>query len=684
MTGNGGNLRQYAALMGERMRGRLAFFTQPAALPLILLLLAMATVFMFGNDRGQFYRIGHHDWNSSQSLAFAENLSFQHGLLVFHYQSLDKDGNHYYHLYNRFPKGGYALIKLAILPFGDNFGAAIYAARVLMLLLFTAAATLAYLSLARLVGSGWIALTATLLAFSSYYVLYYSDKISNEVTIDLFAVMLAFHGMVVFAQDGRFRQLLVKSCLALLLGWHVYAFLLPFIILGLASELFKARAGIIPPPSLAGQLKRCGAALLSSRYVTLGVVTLCFGVAVLSFTFAGEYFASDGDKPLHQLKSVRSAIKRLGGDAEFNTYYAERLAWGNFLESQFYRVGRMLYPFFLSPFDNRYEISDTRLEVDKERDYLAVFTGVLALAVCGIGLVFARVRHKMLLATLAISGFCWAFPLRHSVFYHDFETIFYVGVPLVFFALIMLYLRKLLSQRVIVVVAAAALLLFVLSNVAMSRIGHDESEAAADAEMMQDFKVIRDIVGEGSFVLPLGVYPWLQESYLYGGAPWAVHYFLSGSTITRLNARNLANFAIDRHREPGPALLTPDNRRVFLYDRVLYDRQYEAAALGSPIIASDWNVYLKYGRRLIYTSAECANTDAWIFLHIDPRDAADLPEQRKQYGFDHLDFRFDNFAVHSDDRCVATRELPEYDIAAIRTGQYTEDGRLWEGEYRFE
>ncbi len=248
MTGNQNYLRQYTALAVGRVRGRMAFFTQPAALPLVLLLLAMATVFMFGNDRGHFYRSGLHDWNSSQSLAFAENLSFQRGLLVFRYQSLDKDGNHRYELYNRFPKGGYALIKLAILPFGDNFGAEIYAARVLMLLLFTAAAMLAYLALARLVGSGWIALTATLLAFSSYYILYYSDKISNEVTIDLFAVMLAFHGMVVFAQEGRFRQLLVKSCLALLLGWHVYAFLLPFIVLGLASELFKARAGIITPP----------------------------------------------------------------------------------------------------------------------------------------------------------------------------------------------------------------------------------------------------------------------------------------------------------------------------------------------------------------------------------------------------------------------------------------------------
>ena len=223
---------------------------RPAALPLVLLLLALSTLFLFGGDREYFYRGGWHDWNSSQTLAFAENLSLRHNLLIFLYQSRDAAGNRIGdQLYNRFPPGGFALIKLAIRPFGDtDFRAQIYAARLLMLLLFSAAAILAYQALARLAGSRWDALTATLLAFSSYYVLYYADKISNEVTIDLFAVMLVFHGMAIFVQEGRFRQLLVKSCVALLLGWHVYAFLLPFIIFGMAAELLQARQPVSTPP----------------------------------------------------------------------------------------------------------------------------------------------------------------------------------------------------------------------------------------------------------------------------------------------------------------------------------------------------------------------------------------------------------------------------------------------------
>ena len=242
------------AALSKRMAGwdtgrRRRLRARPA-LPLVLLLLALTTLFLLGGDREYFYRGLAHDWNSSRTLAFAENLSFRHNLLIFDYQSRDAGGNlQYPSPYNRYPLGGYALVKLATLPFGDtDFRAKIYAARMLMLMLFSAAAVLAYHSLTRITGSRWDALTATLLAFSSYYVLYHADNISNEITIDLFAVMLAFHGMTVFVQEGRFRQLVIKSCLALLLGWHVYAFLLPFIVLGLAAELLKAQR-FYPPPS---------------------------------------------------------------------------------------------------------------------------------------------------------------------------------------------------------------------------------------------------------------------------------------------------------------------------------------------------------------------------------------------------------------------------------------------------
>ena len=230
---------------------RLQRALQSPWLPLALLMLALSTVFVFGGDRGSFYRRGaDHNWISSQHLTVAVNLSPEHGFQRFIYRFIDEDGDVRYEPYNRFPIGGYASMKLATLPFGGSPSAQIAAARILMVLFFAAAAVLTYLSLCRLAPNRWIALTATLLAFSSYYLLHYNDMTANEGMPDLFMVMLTFHGMIIFVQEGRFRQLLIKTCIALLMGWHVFALLLPFVIFGLARDLIRARsaAATFPPP----------------------------------------------------------------------------------------------------------------------------------------------------------------------------------------------------------------------------------------------------------------------------------------------------------------------------------------------------------------------------------------------------------------------------------------------------
>ncbi len=253
---------------------RLESALRSAWLPLALLLLALSTVFIFGGDRGYFYRGLSHSWSSSEQLTIAVNLSLEHGFQRFHRRFIDEDGAVRYSPYNRYPIGGYLLMKLATLPVSGNPSAQIYAARVLMLLLFAGAAVLAYLSLCRLVSNRWVAVSATLLAFSSYYLLYYNDMTANEGVPDLFGVMLTFHGMVVFVQEGRFRQLLVKMCIALLLAWHVYALLLPFVIIGLTRDLLRARSAATtstppPPPSLC-QVKTRGVRIVSQPLPAVG------------------------------------------------------------------------------------------------------------------------------------------------------------------------------------------------------------------------------------------------------------------------------------------------------------------------------------------------------------------------------------------------------------------------------
>ena len=105
-----------------------------------------------------------------------------------------------------------------------------------------------------------------------------------------------------------------------------------------------------------------------------------------------------------------------------------------------------------------------------------------------------------------------------------------------------------------------------------------------------------------------------------------------------------------------------------------------------PAIRSDWDVYL-VEHKLIYKKEQCSPEDVgpMFFLHLVPVDVNDLPSQRKQHGFDNLDFTFGNHRILATGAvCAAVRELPDYTIAAIRTGQFTERGQIWNGGFTYE
>ncbi len=107
---------------------------------------------------------------------------------------------------------------------------------------------------------------------------------------------------------------------------------------------------------------------------------------------------------------------------------------------------------------------------------------------------------------------------------------------------------------------------------------------------------------------------------------------------------------------------------------------------GPPVIRSDWDVYLVEDS-LIYIKEKCGpeDTQPKFFLHLDPVDERDLPIRRWIYGFDNLDFSLSNYRLIEGGVCAARRSLPDYGIAAIRTGQFNpvEGGldNVWKGRF---
>ena len=114
---------------------------------------------------------------------------------------------------------------------------------------------------------------------------------------------------------------------------------------------------------------------------------------------------------------------------------------------------------------------------------------------------------------------------------------------------------------------------------------------------------------------------------------------------------------------------------------------YESIAAGGygqqPAAQSDFDVYLS-GNGLAYLKEPCAadDTEARFFLHIFPVDRADLPVASRERGFANLDFLFADHGADIGGKCVAARELPDYAIDRIRTGQFVSgESDLWRVDF---
>ena len=673
---------------------RLAALWNAPAAPLLLLLLALSAVFVFGHpDRERFYRgNGPSDGQSSANLMLAANMSPEHNFLGFRRLTLDEDGEVTYVPYNRFPPAGYALIKLVILPFGEDIAAQIYAARVFMLIAFAATALLAYLSLRRLTSHRWIAFSAALLTFSSTYWLYTSDMIAQELGLDLFGMMLAFHGMVVFEQEGRFRQLAVKACVGMLLGWHIYGLLLAFVALGLIKTTGGGGGRYAQMAAGGGGLREISntarltvARMVRSRYMALGVITLLFGIATMSFNLGNEYLALRGDTPLAELPTSQSILKRGGLNAEFNAANARNLAWGRFLQRQFHRIGGLSLPYALPGYMGGAVGWPEGSFMRRNAGVAAM--GVLATCACFVGLAFSR--ERLLFGALALSGFLWAFPMRFHTYIHAFEAVSYTGVPLVLFALALLGARRLGGERAIALIAAFALTAFALSAYRMAEFGYDAKGAMFHEAITADFETIRRITDGKVVFVPAPAY----SNHEFSGSYRTTDYYLSGSVIlyySEGDRRGLADFVLTRERLGGVEPLTPNNRLRFLYERGAYDRAQMAALRQSfgeagrtPVARGEFDLHLS-DSALHYFKEPCAAADTAdrFFLHIFPADAADLPDGRRRHGFVNADFYFSEHGLALGGVCLAAVELPDYGIERIRTGQYVSGaGETWRAEF---
>ena len=661
----------------------------PLALPLAMFVALLA----MGGDRWSFYREGPyertatHNHDTARGLAIAKNLSPDHNFRLAHRIWRDEGGGFEYGFYSRFPIGGFALVRLAVLPFGGDIASELAAARVLTLLMFCGAALFAYLAIARIAGSRWVALAAVPLAFSGFYAVYYADQVSNESVMDLFGAALVFHGMAVFVQEGRFRQLLVKTCAALLLGWHVYALLLPFIALGLGGEALALWRSAVSSGDKAKAARAAIIALARSRYAALAAVAILFGSALLTFNVANEYTAYGAGTDLSRLPLLDSISRRLG---LADDYRGPDLAWGNFITRQFYRVGVAFAPYAVV---RAVGYDFPTLEPVDAALAPAVF-GAAATVAALAGVAFARGRRH-LLASAVLFGFCWAIPMRHNTYapYHTHEAVHYAWAALALFALALIGARRLLGARigggVAIAAAALAATLFALSVFYAEQRSQDAGEAEREKAEMAELSAIREMTrGKSVEIFPYHkhILTEFRKGYYTAGS------YREASGADACGARR-SDFVISHYRADSLNPLTPEHRFVFLYEGAspldLCRAERRKLESSAPAARSVFDVYLQESS-LTYLKAACEPSDyeARFFAYLYPANPNDLPPKDRRNGY--LKLRgwhtwFPNGVSAFDGACLMTLQTPDYPAAAIRAGQWTHGGEsrwdvdiLWE------
>ena len=390
-----------------------------------------------------------------------------------------------------------------------------------------------------------------------------------------------------------------------------------------------------------------------------------------------EYAALDGETPLTELPSFQSMLRRTGADSDHNAAYAATRDWSSFLEGQFSRISRMFIPYALlgvvavaeSPtWLSKRAVAESPTWLSKR----AVVVLGVALSVAGlIGSIF--VRPRILFATLASSGFFWALPMRNQVVEHSFETIYYIGVPLVFFTIVLLLARRLTNRDgVIAAASVVALILFAVSSFQMSRIGYSAESAQEVRAAEQELLAVPELTDDELVTV---LYIGGSHKPLFGNAVYAVEYYLNTSLI-RYSYLPAAEdgFVVMRERLNIDALLTPQNQYFFLYDTAgltaWYGAKYRSVASTEPLVREEFDVYLIDGT-VYYLKEPCERADAAgrFFLHVYPEDLNDLSDGRRPHGFDNFDFGFEERGLLFDGKCLAIVDIPQYDIARFRTGR---------------
>lgn len=468
----------WSDMLWRKVRENLAiFFVTERSLFLSVMGLTTICVLAFEPLLFGFEFKGHLGWVPSHVSAQILRANSDQGFVGYTLKFFNA-GEYSYYYFDRYPIP-FAMSMNAILSFfkGDlrNW---IYASRIIMDLIFILTIYYAYLISKEFTSDLWKRWSIVLLTFSGQYFMTYKAMIHFDQPAILGMTAL-LNAILVFERSGDKKGLIFWSFVAPLMG-RGYASLF---VLALYL-LMKALSG------------KFGESLRLALKTLIPSGTIC--TLMLSYNILVE--AKVRNVPVAQVSIVQSAFSRLGIEKFTESHQEEKVQWSVFLDDQLSRQKLQLTPFFVGKKQSTY--------------FCFILLGSIFF--------FYRRNWKTIFSfttgLLLLSGVVWIFPMKRLAAFHDYTTMYYVGVPLVIYGLLIPRLRP---ARFVFTVS---MVLFLLS---LWRISNKQSENLVTINSLADeFHVVREIIGKQTISgnEPI-LYPYQGRAEIFTGRPYILGFY---------------------------------------------------------------------------------------------------------------------------------------------------------------
>lgn len=466
----------------------------------------------------------HHDWVTTHTLAIISKATPENFFVGYALTFIDDQGNVNYQYFDRYPVFFSAIVN-QILSLFNTLAEKLYIARQIMNLIFLGTFILAFLILYKLIKNKPLSLAVTLIVFSNPFLLWYKDMVHFDQPA-LFGFLLLIYAITLYKVDGlkRFLYLFTFIAVGLGRGYASYSILILWLSLESLIILKSSKTG----------LKEKFVNILKHPSFHLLIIGIAWGSSLLFYNVIIEAYKRD--IPIRQTSILQSAQKRFLLNEDFNQENEKSLAWHPFLQGQVTRIIQWSFPF-----------KGINMNI---RDEIILLSFIFA--VIGIITWKQTPEIRMIFAILTLSGFVWLIPLKGLTAFHEYTSMYYIGVPLVFFLSIFKIVK---SFKVVSNILLIAGLLVYISAIFQLKDWH---EAVAGNEIMYvyDFDRILEKIDSSGWKV------YITDAMPYG--PYTPGFFLSEQY---LSPQNTADYIISGKRDYLPNNLTPNNEVLFLFKR---------------------------------------------------------------------------------------------------------------------